>query len=185
MASGLDGEITDDELLNEEALKTIYALIKLTKEKVISRMKDKVSRENTPVKSNLQKCFSEIKVYDESDVGNYSSQESTPQKKGLKFNTWRGQPNARLKRRPLSLSIPIDVDLSDDCLDRDGMLKNSLPSMQSSLNSLDKSVKSSSSKNVALPRNYGLGRRWLGPVRYPVTPARTIPILVHRSMRIL
>ncbi|KAI8439127.1 hypothetical protein MSG28_012985 [Choristoneura fumiferana] len=174
VANGLDGEITDDELLNEEALKTIYALIKLTKEKVISRMKDKASRENTPIKSNLQKCFSEIKVYDESDAGNYSSQESTPQKKGLKFNTWRGQPNARLKRRPLSLSIPTDVDLSDDCLDGNGMLKSSLPSIsiQSSLNSLDKSVKSSSSKNVALPRNYGLGRRWLGPVRYPVTPCK-------------
>ncbi|XP_063625689.1 tyrosine-protein phosphatase non-receptor type 13-like [Cydia splendana] len=167
----LDGDITDDELLNEEALKTIYALIKLTKEKVISRMQDKASRQNTPIKSNLQKCFSEIKVYEESDIGNYSSQESTPQKKGTKFNTWRGQiPNGRPKRRPLSMSIPADVNL-----DLDNHMKNSLQSIQSSVDSLDKSVKSSSSKNVALPRNYGLGRRWLGPVRYPVTPCKNNP----------
>lgn len=167
----LDGDITDDELLNEEALKTIYALIKLTKEKVISRMQDKASRQNTPIKSNLQKCFSEIKVYEESDIGNYSSQESTPQKKGTKFNTWRGQiPNGRPKRRPLSMSIPADVHL-----DLDNNMKNSLQSIQSSVDSLDKSVKSSSSKIVALPRNYGLGRRWLGPVRYPVTPCKNNP----------
>ncbi|XP_075980191.1 tyrosine-protein phosphatase non-receptor type 13-like [Anticarsia gemmatalis] len=177
VASALDVQISDDELLNEEALKTIYALIKLTKDKVISRMKDKSSRQTTPNKSNLQKCYSENKVYEESDIGNYSSQENTPQKKNSqKFNTWRGQiPNARSKRRPLSLSIPADVDLSDDYLNdnsSDLLKKSSLKSIQSSLNSLDKSVKSSSSKNVALPRNFGLSRRWLGPVRYPVTPCK-------------
>ncbi|XP_028173685.1 tyrosine-protein phosphatase non-receptor type 13-like [Ostrinia furnacalis] len=178
VASALDGEITDDELLNEEALKTIYALIKLTKEKVISRMKDKSSRQSTPNKSNLQKCFSEVQVNEESDIGNYSSQESTPQKRnGLakgKFNTWRGHlPNNMPKRRPLSLSIPTDMDLPEDYLDDNELLKkSSLKSIQSSLNSLDKSVKSTSSKNVALPRNFGLGRRWLGPVRYPVTPCK-------------
>lgn len=175
MASALDGEITDDELLNEEALRTIYALIKLTKDKVISRMKDKSSRQSTPNKSNLQKCFSEIKVNEESDIGNYSSQESTPQKRnGQKFNTWRGHLGKNVpKRRPLSLSIPTDMDLPEDYLDSNELMKrSSLKSIQSSLNSLDKSVKSTSSKNVALPRNFGLGRRWLGPVRYPVTPCK-------------
>nr|XP_021195361.2 tyrosine-protein phosphatase non-receptor type 13 [Helicoverpa armigera]XP_049703803.1 tyrosine-protein phosphatase non-receptor type 13 [Helicoverpa armigera] len=177
VASALDVEITDDELLNEEALKTIYALIKLTKDKVISRMKDRSSKQSTPIKGNLQKCHSENKVYEESDLGNYSSQENTPQKRNSqKFNTWRGQMNNnRSKRRPLSLSIPRDVDLPDDYLNDhsdDLLQKTSLKSIQSSLNSLDKSAKSSSSKNVALPRNFGLGRRWLGPVRYPVTPCK-------------
>lgn len=174
ITSTIDGEITDDELLNEEALKTIYALIRLTKDKVISRMKDK-SRQTTPNNSGLQKSYSENKVYDESDVGNYSSQESTPQKKtSQKFNTWRGQlPNNRLKRRPLSLSVPGDVDIPLDYLDDDEDLlkKSSLRSIQSSLNNLDKE-KSESAKNVALPRNFGLSRRWLGPVRYPVTPCK-------------
>ncbi|XP_023946407.1 tyrosine-protein phosphatase non-receptor type 13 [Bicyclus anynana] len=178
IASALDAELTDDELLNEEALKTIYALIKLTKDKVINRMRDKSSRQATPNKSNLQKCYSENKVYDESDVGNYTSQENTPQKKNAsqKFNTWRGQLTNRPKRRPLSLSIPTDVNIPEDYLDDDDfMKKSSLKSIQSSLNSLDKSIKSSSSKNVALPRNYGLGRKWLGPVRYPVTPCKNNP----------
>lgn len=176
VASALDVEITDDELLNEEALKTIYALIKLTKEKVISRMKDRSSRLNTPNKGNLQKCFSENIVYEESDFGNYSSQDSTPQKKNsLKFNTWRGLANTRSKRRPLSLSIPSGVHLSQDYLnDASGELlkQTSLKSIQSSLTSLDKSVKSSSSKTVPLPRNFGFSRKWLGPVRYPVTPCK-------------
>ncbi|CAH0694425.1 unnamed protein product [Spodoptera exigua] len=178
VASALDVEITDDELLNEEALKTIYALIKLTKDKVISRMKDKSSKHSTPNRSNLQKCVSENKVYEESDLGNYSSQENTPQKRNAqKFNTWRGQfpQNNRSKRRPLSLSIPTDIDLPDDYLNdnsEDLLKKTSLKSIQSSLNSLDKSVKSGSSKNVALPRNFGFSRRWLGPVRYPVTPCK-------------
>ncbi|XP_053610540.1 tyrosine-protein phosphatase non-receptor type 13-like [Plodia interpunctella] len=170
VASALDIEITDDELLNEEALKTVYALIKLTKDKVIKRMKD-TSRQTTP-NSNLQKCYSENRVY-ETDTGE-SSKDTTPQKRQTqKFNTWRGQfPNLKPKRRPLSLSIPTDVDLSDDYLDNGDMLlqKSSLKSIQSSLNSLDKSVKSS--KSVALPRNFGLSRRWLGPVRYPVTPCK-------------
>ncbi|XP_049876005.1 tyrosine-protein phosphatase non-receptor type 13-like [Pectinophora gossypiella] len=175
VASALDLDLTDDELLNEEALKTIYALIKLTKEKVISRMKDKSSRQTTPVKCNLQKCFSENKVYEESDVGNCSSQESTPERRNAqKFNTWRGLGNIRPKRRPLSLSIPSGVDLPADFLNDNSALlkKSSLKSIQSSLDSLDKSVKSGSSKIVPLPRNFGLGRRWLGPVRYPVTPCK-------------
>lgn len=185
IASALDVELTDDELLNEEALKTIYALIKLTKEKVISRMKDK-SRQSTPNKSNLQKCFSENKVYEESDIGNYSSQESTPQKRNTqKFNTWRGLANIRPKRRPLSLTIPSGVDLPDNYLNEnvDDLFKqSSLKSIQSSLNSLDnKSIKSSSSKNVALPRNFGLGRRWIGPVRYPVTPCKNSKATVENS----
>ncbi|XP_039756290.1 tyrosine-protein phosphatase non-receptor type 13-like isoform X2 [Pararge aegeria] len=178
IASALDVEITDDELLNEEALKTIYALIKLTKDKVISRMKDKSSRQTTPNRSNLQKSYSENKVCDETDIGNYSSQENTPQKKttSQKFNTWRGQLMSRPKRRPLSLSIPTGVNIPDDYLNDDSIMKrSSLKSIQSSLNSLDKSIKSSSSKNVALPRNYGLSRRWLGPVRYPVTPCKNNP----------
>lgn len=174
IASTLDGEITDDELLNEEALKTIYALIKLTKDKVISRIKDK-SRQAVPVSSDLQKCYSENKVYEESDFGNYSSQESTPQKKStLKFNTWRGQlPNSRPKRRPLSLSVPAEVDLPSDYLDasEDLLKKSSLRSIQSSLNNLDR-TKGDSVKNVPLPRNFGMSRRWLGPVRYPVTPCK-------------
>ncbi|CAH2043140.1 unnamed protein product, partial [Iphiclides podalirius] len=174
----LDVGIADDELLNEEALKTIYALIKITKEKVISRMKDKNIEKNSPGKSNLQKCYSENKVYEESDLGDYSSQEITPQKRERqKFNTWRGQlGHTRPKRRPLSLSIPNNMDLPDDYLDDNNseilMKKSSLKSIQSSLNSLDKSVKSASAKNVAMPRNYGLSRRWLGPVRYPVTPCK-------------
>lgn len=185
-SSTLDVQISDDELLNEEALKTIYALIKLTKDKVISRMKDKCSRQTTPNQSNLQKCFSENKVYEESDVGNYSSQENTPQKRdSQKFNTWRGQfTNTRTKRRPLSLSIPAHVDLSDDFLNdhsSDLLKQSSLKSIQSSLNSLDKSTKSSSSKNVALPRNFGLSRRWLGPVRYPVTPCKNSNIETETS----
>ncbi|XP_045774650.1 tyrosine-protein phosphatase non-receptor type 13-like [Maniola jurtina] len=172
IASALDVEIMDDELLNEEALKTIYALIKLTKDKVISRMKDKSSRQTTPNRSNLQKCYSENKVYEESDIGNYSSQENTPQKRNSqKFNTWREQLVNRPKRRPLSLSIPTDVNVPDDYLnDNSFMKKTSLKSIQSSLNSLDS--KSNSSKNVALPRNFGLSRRWLGPVKYPVTPCK-------------
>lgn len=175
LASALDAELTDDELLNEEALKTIYALIKLTKDKVITRMKDKSSRQTTSNQSNLQKCHSEYRVYDDSDIGEYSSQESTPQKKPQKFNTWRGHINSsKCKRRPLSLSIPADVNLSENYLDGniDNLMKrSSLKSIQSSLNSLDKS-KSSSVKNVALPRNFGLSRRWLGPVKYPVTPCK-------------
>lgn len=185
VATALDVEITDDELLNEEALKTIYALIKLTKEKVISRMKDKSSRQNTPNKSTLQKCYSDNKINEESDIGNYSSQESTPQKRNAqKFNTWRGHlVSNRPKRRPLSLSIPTDMDLPEDYLDGNDLIKrSSLKSIQSSLNSLDKSVKSStSSKNVALPRNFGLGRRWLGPVRYPVTPCKNSNITTDNS----
>lgn len=174
IASAIDVDITDDELINEEALKTIYALIKLTRDKVISRMKDKSSRQNTPNRSNLQKCYSENKVNEESDIGDFSSQENTPQKRnGQKFNTWRGQLVTRPKRRPLSLSIPTDVNIPDDYLNDDSFMKKaSLKSIQSSLNSLDKSVKSSSSKNVALPRNFGLSRRWLGPVKYPVTPCK-------------
>lgn len=186
VASALDVEITDDELLNEEALKTIYALIKLTKDKVISRMKDKSSKQTTPNKSNLQKCYSENMVYEESDVGNYSSQENTPQKRNTqKFNTWRGLiSNNRLKRRPLSLSIPTDVDIPDDYLNDNSdelLKKSSLKSIQSSLNSLDKSIKSSSSKNVALPRNFGFSRRWLGPVRYPVTPCKNSNVETEQS----
>lgn len=184
VASALDVEITDDELLNEEALKTIYALIKLTKDKVISRMKDKSGRQNTPNKSNLQKCYSENKINEESDIGNYSSQENTPQKRNSqKFNTWRGHlMNNRPKRRPLSLSIPTDIDLPDDYLDGNDLMKrSSLKSIQSSLNSLDKSVKSTSSKNVAYPRNFGLSRRWLGPVRYPVTPCKNSNVTTENS----
>ncbi|KOB68141.1 Tyrosine-protein phosphatase [Operophtera brumata] len=179
IASALDGELTDDELLNEEALKTIYALIKLTKEKVINRIKDKSRKQTTPNRSNLQKSVSENNVYGETDFGNYSSEENTPQKRNAqKFNTWRGQFNlksGKLKRRPLSLSIPADKELSENYLDEntEDLLKwTSLKSIQSSLNSIDKSVKSSSSKNVALPRNYGFSRKWLGPVRYPVTPCK-------------
>lgn len=163
--------------MNEEALKTIYALIKLTKEKVISRMKDKSAKQNNLSMNNLQKCYSENKIYEESDVGNYSSQEDTPQKKSAqKFNTWRGQlTSSRPKRRPLSLSIPNNVHIPDDYLNEETenvLTKSSMKSIQSSLNSLDQSVKSSSVKNVALPRNFGLSRRWLGPVRYPVTPCK-------------
>ncbi|CAK1586655.1 unnamed protein product [Parnassius mnemosyne] len=177
MSSALDVDITDDELLNEEALKTIYALIKLTKEKVMDRMKNKTSVQSTPNKSNLQKCYSENKVYEEFNTGDCSSQENTPERKDKqKFNTWRGQlPNSRIKRRPLSLSIPNNMDLPDDYLDDTSEIllkKSSLKSIQSSLNSLEKSEKSASAKNVALPRNYGLSRRWLGPVRYPVTPCK-------------
>lgn len=178
IASVLDGELTDDELLNEEALKTIYALIKLTKEKVINRIKDKSSKQTTPNRSNLQKSISEKNVYEESNFGNFSSQEQTPQKKNSqKFNTWRGQfnLNANPKRRPLSLSIPTDIELPDNYLDEnteDIMKRTSLKSIQSSLNSVDKSVKSCSAKSVALPRNYGFSRKWLGPVRYPVTPCK-------------
>ncbi|KAJ2945388.1 hypothetical protein O0L34_g191 [Tuta absoluta] len=177
VASTLDLEFADDELLNEEALRTIYALIKLTKEKVISRMQDRSSRQNTPNRSNLQKCFSENKVFQESDFGKYSSQESTPERiNGQKFNTWRGLVNQRPKRRPLSLSIPSGVNLPEDFLDNDNselLKKSSLKSIQSSLTSLDnKSAKSGSTTNVPLPRNFGLGRRWLGPVRYPVTPCK-------------
>lgn len=177
IASALDVDITDDELLNEEALKTIYALIKLTKEKVISRMKDKSAKRNNLSMNNLQKCYSENKIYEESDVGNYSSQEDTPQKKSAqKFNTWRGQlTSSRPKRRPLSLSIPNNVHIPDDYLNENTenvLTKSSMNSIQSSLKSLDQSVKSSSVKNVALPRNFGLSRRWLGPVRYPVTPCK-------------
>lgn len=177
VASALDVEITDDELLNEEALKTIYALIKLTKDKVINRMKDRSSKQSTPNKSNLQNCFSENKVFEESVSGNYPSQENIHQKRNCqKFNTWRGQlTNNRSKRRPLSLSIPTSVDLPDDYLNdnSDDLFKrSSLKSIQSSLNSLDRSVKSSSSKSIALPRNFGFSRRWLGPVRYPVTPCK-------------
>lgn len=175
VASGLeDIELTDDELLNEEALKTIYALIKLTKEKVISRMKDKEIRRNSTT-NILQKCYSENKVYVESDMAEFSSQENTPQKKEVqKFHTWRGLQNHRPKRRPLSLSIPSDVDFINEGLTTGELMKkSSLKSIQSSLNSLDnKSIKSNSSKNVALPRNYGLSRKWLGPVRYPVTPCK-------------
>lgn len=178
VASALDLELTDDELLNEEALKTIYALIKLTKEKVISRMKDRSSRQNTPNKSNLQKCFSENKVYEESDLADYSSQENTPNKSNSqKFNTWRGLANSRPKRRPLSLSIPSGVNLSEDYLDsssKNVLTQSSLKSIQSSLNSIDQQSMAGSLKNVALPRNFGLGRRWLGPVRYPVTPCKNI-----------
>ncbi|XP_072944644.1 tyrosine-protein phosphatase non-receptor type 13-like [Epargyreus clarus] len=174
IASALDLEITDDELLNEEALKTIYALIKLTKEKVISRMQDKSGRHSTPDKSNLQKSYSENKinkVHEESDVVD-SSQENTPQKRNAqKFNTWRGQVPYRPKRRPLSLSIPSDVHLPENYLNDDSgnlLMKSSLKSIQSSLNSLD----NSKGKIVAVPRNFGLSRRWLGPVRYPVTPCK-------------
>ncbi|XP_059057855.1 tyrosine-protein phosphatase non-receptor type 13-like [Achroia grisella] len=183
IASAIDVEITDDELLNEEALKTVYALIKLTKEKVIKRMKDN-SKQNTPNRSNMQKCYSENRVYEESDMGG-SSREATPLKQNQqKFNTWRGHfPNARHKRRPLSLSIPADVDLTEHYFNGDteeAILKgSSIKSIQSSLNSLDcKSVKSSSAKSVPLPRNFGLGRKWLGPVKYPVTPCKntTTPI---------
>ncbi|XP_047535619.1 tyrosine-protein phosphatase non-receptor type 13-like [Vanessa atalanta] len=179
IASALDVEITDDELLNEEALKTIYALIKLTKEKVISRMKEKSVKENIIIGSNLQKCQSEIKVYEKSDLGNYSSHEDTPQKKSAqKFNTWRGQlTNSRPKRRPLSLSIPTDVHIPDDYLNEKTNNPLTRKSIQSSINSLDQSVKSSSIKNVALPRNFGLSRRWLGPVRYPVTPCKNSNII--------
>ncbi|XP_013166464.1 PREDICTED: tyrosine-protein phosphatase non-receptor type 13-like [Papilio xuthus] len=177
IGNSLDVDLADDELLNEEALKTIYALIKLTKEKVINRMKDKSSAQNTPNKSNLKKCYSENKVYDESDMADYSSQENTPQKKDKqKFNTWRGEMTITRQRRPLSLSIPNNIDLPGEYLDdskSDILLKNSsLKSIQSSINSLDKSEKNASVKNVALPRNYGLGRKWLGPVRYPVTPCK-------------
>lgn len=176
VASALDLELTDDELLNEEALKTIYALIKLTKEKVISRMKDRSSRQNTPNKSNLQKCFSENKVYEESHLTDYSSQENTPHKhNSQKFNTWRGLANSRPKRRPLSLSIPAGVNLPEDYLDsssKNVLTQSSLKSIQSSLNSLDQQSMTGSLKNVALPRNFGFGRRWLGPVRYPVTPCK-------------
>ncbi|XP_026756284.2 tyrosine-protein phosphatase non-receptor type 13-like [Galleria mellonella] len=186
IASAIDVEITDDELLNEEALKTVYALIKLTKEKVIKRMKDN-SRQNTPNRSNLQKCYSENRVYEESDTGG-SSREITPHKRNTqKFNTWRGQfPNARPKRRPLSLSIPTDVDLTEDYLNDDPgeaiMKRSSMKSIQSSLNSLDnKSVKSGSSKTVPLPRNFGLGRKWLGPVKYPVTPCKSTTASVETS----
>ncbi|XP_041981789.1 tyrosine-protein phosphatase non-receptor type 13-like [Aricia agestis] len=168
IASALDVEITDDELLNEEALKTIYALIKLTKEKVISRMKDRSSLTS----SSLQKCYSENKVYDDSNI---MQEKSLPQKKSLKFNTWRGQENDRLKRRPLSLSIPTDVHLSENYLndERTSELfkKSSLKSLHSEMDGLDKS-ESDSVKNVALPRNFGLSRRWLGPVKYPVTPCK-------------
>ncbi|KAM3959646.1 tyrosine-protein phosphatase non-receptor type 13 [Aphomia sociella] len=186
IASTIDVEITDDELLNEEALKTVYALIKLTKEKVIKRMKDN-SRLNTPNKNNLQKCYSENRVYEESDTGG-SSREVTPHKRNTqKFNTWRGQfPNSRPKRRPLSLSIPTDVDLSENYLNDDTgeaiMNKSSIKSIQSSLNSLDnKSVRSTSSKSVPLPRNFGLGRKWLGPVKYPVTPCKNTNTTVETS----
>ncbi|CAH0720555.1 unnamed protein product, partial [Brenthis ino] len=184
IASALDADLTDDELLNEEALKTIYALIKLTKEKVISRMKDKSNRQSTHNSSNLQKCSSENKVYEESDVGNYSSQENTPQKKNTqKFNTWKGHLNNRHKRRPLSLSIPADVHISDNYLNDDDLIKkSSLKSIQSSLNSLDKSVHSGSLKNVAFPRNFGLSRRWLGPVRYPVTPCKNDVAKMENAM---
>ncbi|CAG4988337.1 unnamed protein product [Colias eurytheme] len=172
----LDAELTDDELLNEEALKTIYALIKLTKEKVVNRIKEKSSRQNTPVRSNLQKCYSENRVYDESDLGDQSSQDNSPAKKNdQKFNSWRGiVPNSKYKRRPLSLSIPSDVNLPDNYLDdtSDILKKSSLKSIQSSLNSVDKTGNSGSMKNVALPRNFGLSRRWLGPVKYPVTPCK-------------
>lgn len=173
-AEHVDVELTDDELLNEEALKTIYALIKLTKEKVISRMKDKSSRQPTP-NTNLQKCVSEKNVYKESDLGDYLSQENTPEKRSVhKFNTWRGKINdSRPKRRPLSLSIPKEIDIPEDYLNDEGNIlhKTSLKSVRSTL-SIDKSEKSSSSKNVALPRNFGFSRRWLGPVRYPVTPCK-------------
>lgn len=186
-ANASDVQISDDELLNEEALKTIYALIKLTKDKVISRIKDTSSKQTTPNKTNLQKCYSENKVYEESDI-DYSSQENTPQKRNstkYKFNTWRGlNSNSKSKRRPLSLSIPADVNLSDDYLNEsssDLLKKSSLKSIQSSLNSLDNSIKSGSSKNVALPRNYGLSRKWLGPVRYPVTPCKNSNIETEPS----
>ncbi|KAG7312496.1 hypothetical protein JYU34_002015 [Plutella xylostella] len=175
VASGLeDIEITDDELLNEEALKTIYALIKLTKEKVISRMKDKDYR-RTPNKG-LQKCHSENRVYEETDAVDYS-REATP--RGQKFHTWRGGGGVPARsRRPLSLSVAADTPFTDHFLHHglpdDLMKKTSLKSIKSSLNSLDnKSVNScGSAKNVALPRNYGLSRKWLGPVRYPVTPCK-------------
>lgn len=163
IASALDGDLTDDEVLNEEALKTIYALIKLTKDKVISRVKDKSNRQSTPNINILQKCSSENQVYEESDMTDYSSRENTPQKKAQKFNTWRGQLNFRPKRRPLSLSVPSEL-VPDDYLNEDELKKSSL---KSSVTSLDKSA-----KNVALPRNFGLSRRWLGPVRYPVTPCK-------------
>ncbi|CAG9565037.1 unnamed protein product [Danaus chrysippus] len=136
IASALDAEGTDDELINEEALKTIYALIKLTKEKVINKMQDKSTKQNTPNWSNLKKYHSENKVY-ESDVG--SSQENTPQKKNnIKFNTWRGQLTEKPKRRPLSLSIPTDITIPDDYLNDDEVMnKTSLKSIKSSLNSID------------------------------------------------
>lgn len=175
LANSLDDlEITDDELLNEEALKTIYALIKLTKEKVINHMKEKGSL-NTPNRRYLHKCLSENRVYDESDVGNYSSQENTPEKTdNQKFNTWRGHTKLKMKRRPLSLSIPTHVNLPDDFLNsevsEEVFNKTSLKSIQSSLNSLDKAGEVP--RNVALPRNFGLSRKWLGPVRYPVTPCK-------------
>lgn len=183
IASALDGEFTDDELLNEEALKTIYALIKLTKEKVISKMRDKCSKQTTPNKSNLQNSVSEKNVNEEFDeMGIYSSQENTPPKKNIhKFNTWRSQGYIGMpKRRPLSLSIPTDLELSDDYLDnntKDLLKKSSLKSIQTSLNSIDRSIKSRSSKNVALPRNFGFSRRWQGPVRYPVTPCKNSNIV--------
>lgn len=173
-----DLDITDDELLNEEALKTIYALIKLTKDKVINRIKEKGSL-NTPNRKMLQKCLSENKMYDEFDIGDYTSQESTPDKRNnQKFNTWRGQVHHRPKRRPLSLSIPTDFNLPDDYLNdkltNDILLKkSSLKSIQSSLNEInDNSKQNIVSRNIALPRNFGLSRKWLGPVRYPVTPSK-------------
>lgn len=178
IASALDGEFTDDELLNEEALKTIYALIKLTKEKVISNMRDKSSRQTTPSKINLQKSVSEKNIFEDYDsMGTYPSQEDfSPKRNMQKFNTWRCQvDNGRPKRRPLSLSIPTDMELPKDYLNdnkEDLLNKSSLKSIQSSLNSIDKSVKSGSSKSVALPRNFGFSRKWLGPVRYPVTPCK-------------
>ncbi|VVD00607.1 unnamed protein product [Leptidea sinapis] len=162
-ATSLESDFTDDELLNEEALKTIYALIKLTKERVV-QTKDETSNFNTP-DNNLQKCHSVNKLYHETD-----------------FNVKREHPNyntlhcnGKIKRRPFSLSVPSNVDLPDDYLDsQDDILlkKSSLKSIESSLKSIDKSVKSCSTSNVALPRNFGFCRRWLGPVKYPVTPCK-------------
>ncbi|XP_047521628.1 tyrosine-protein phosphatase non-receptor type 13-like [Pieris napi] len=174
--ASMDAELSDDELLNEEALKTIYALIKLTKEKVVNRIKDNSSIEVTPRKSNLQKCYSEIRVNDDSDLGDLSSQGNTPEKNNeKKFNTWRGNVLEKYKRRPLSLSIPTEVNLPDDYLDKsceDSFNKSSLKCIQSCQIEKDKEEKSDLAKSIALPRNFGFSRRWLGPVRYPVTPCK-------------
>ncbi|GBP58588.1 FERM and PDZ domain-containing protein 2 [Eumeta japonica] len=171
-----DVEIVDDELLNEEALKTIYALIKLTKDKVISHMKDR-NHGNSSQSLAIHKCLSENEVYNENDVEVAVVKDASYQKRGKqKFNTWRGEFPIKPKRRPLSLSIPDDVHLSQgshDKLSGDLVIKNSsIKSIQSSLNDLDKNEKYNAQRAVALPRNFGLSRKWLGPVRYPVTPCK-------------
>lgn len=173
IGSALDTEITDDELLNEEALKTIYALIKFTKEKVINRIKEKPTRQNSPNERSLYKSSSENKVYEENDLGTCSSQEDTPQKKN-KFDTWRScVSDSRPRRRPLSLSIPKEINF-DRYLDENNKIKKSSLVCLQSGPSGPSDDDSNSVKNVALPRNFGLSRKWVGPVRYPVTPCKNV-----------